>query len=187
MNVALLPMGIILAISLITQLEYKNNAWKQLHATPQRFTTIFVSKFVIILLMQAQLFVFFNIGVYLSAIIPSLVLAGVPYPPEPFPFMHFIRESGYYFIDSLPIIAIQYLLALQFKNFLVSIGTGMILIVAGLGMLSWKYAYVYPYSYGTLYFLGRFPELNLHALALGWFGVILFIAYLLYLTKKEKG
>lgn len=187
MNILLLPMGIILAISLITQLEYKNNAWKQLHATPQRFTTIFVAKFAVILLMQAQPFALFNIGVYLSAIIPSLVLAGVPYPPEPFPFMHFLRESGYYFIDSLPIIAIQYLLALQFKNFLVSVGAGLILMVAGLGMLSWKYAYVYPYSYGVLYFLGRFPELNLHALALGWFVVILTVAYILYLMKREKG
>src|SRR5690349_20931263 len=31
----LLPMGLILICSLITQIEYKNNAWKQLHTTPQ--------------------------------------------------------------------------------------------------------------------------------------------------------
>src|SRR5918993_775408 len=47
----LLPIGIILAVSLITQIEYKNNTWKQLHATPQRFLTIFSAKFVVILIM----------------------------------------------------------------------------------------------------------------------------------------
>src|SRR5215216_6690727 len=34
MTILLLPMGIILATALIVQLEYKNNAWKQLHTTP---------------------------------------------------------------------------------------------------------------------------------------------------------
>lgn len=40
MEVFLLSIGIILATGLIAQIEYKNNTWKQLHATPQRLTTI---------------------------------------------------------------------------------------------------------------------------------------------------
>jgi lantibiotic transport system permease protein len=187
MNIMLLPMGIILAISLIAQLEYKNNTWKQLHATPQPLTTIFFAKLVVILLMQIQLFVLFNIGIYLSALIPSLVLDQVPYPPQAFPFRHFLVESGYYFIDSLPILAIQYLLALHFRNFLVSVGAGLVLLVTGIVMLSWEYSYIYPFTYGTLYFLGRFPEINLHACALSWFVSILGVGYVLYLTKREKG
>lgn len=187
MNIMLLPMGIILAISLIAQLEYKNNTWKQLHATPQSLTTIFFAKFVVILLMQVQLFILFNIGIYLSALIPSLVLDQVPYPPQAFPFRHFMVQSGYYFIDSLPIVAIQYLLALHFKNFLVSVGVGLILLVAGIVMISWEYSFVYPFTCGTLYFLRRFPEINLHAWALSWFAVILAIGYVLYVTKREKG
>ena len=67
----LLPIGIILAVGLITQIEYKNNTWKQLHTTPQRFSTIFFAKFVVILIMLAQAFVLFNIGIYLSAVIPQ--------------------------------------------------------------------------------------------------------------------
>lgn len=187
MNVMLLPMGIILAISLITQLEYKNNAWKQLHATPQSLTTVFVAKFVVILLMQVQLFVLFTIGIYLAALIPSLVVANVSYPAEPIPYLYFFRESVYYFIDALPIIAIQYLFALQFRNFLIPVGAGLILMVTGIIMISWEYAYLYPYSYGTLYFVGKFPERNLHAWALGWFAGIMIVSYVLYLTKRDKG
>src|ERR1700750_870765 len=35
MGMFLLPMGIILAGSLIVQLEFRNNTWKQIHTTPQ--------------------------------------------------------------------------------------------------------------------------------------------------------
>ncbi len=187
MNVMLLPMGIILAISLITQLEYKNNAWKQLHATPQSLTTIFFAKFAVILLMQLQLFILFTIGIYLSALIPALVLANVQYPIQAFPYMHFLRESAMYFIDALPIVAIQYLLALQFRNFLIPVGAGLILMVTGIIMISWEYSYIYPYSYGTLYYINRFPTINIHTLALTWFAGILTIGYFLYVTKRDKG
>src|ERR1700689_2206816 len=35
MGFFLLPMGVVLATSLITQLEFRNNAWKQVCTTPQ--------------------------------------------------------------------------------------------------------------------------------------------------------
>ena|ERR1035437_4486479 len=73
MAVILLPMGVILASSLITQMEYKNNTWKQLHTTPQTYTNIFSAKFLVIILMTIKFFIFFNIGVILSGLIPCLL------------------------------------------------------------------------------------------------------------------
>src|SRR4051812_12892366 len=52
MAMFLLPMGVILATSLITQLEFKNNTWKQLHTTPQSLTTIFITKLGVIITMM---------------------------------------------------------------------------------------------------------------------------------------
>ena len=51
MSIFLLPMTVILTSSLITQLEYKNNTWKQLHTVPQRLTTIFFAKLFVIIVM----------------------------------------------------------------------------------------------------------------------------------------
>src|SRR5437762_2222425 len=51
MEVFLLPIGITLATGLIAQIEYKNNTWKQLHTTPQSYTTIFLAKLLVILIM----------------------------------------------------------------------------------------------------------------------------------------
>lgn len=187
MSFFLLPLGIILAISLLMQLEYKNNTWKQWHATPQSYTTIFITKFLVLLLMEVQLFILFDVGIYLMGLVPAVVVDAIPYPQGPFPWRYFARESALFFVDSLPIVAIQFLLALQFRNFLVSIGSGVVLMVTGLITMSWEYAYVFPYNYGTLYWLKRFPEINLHAWALGWFAVTIIISYILYLAKRDKG
>ena len=54
MSIFLLPMGVVLATSLITQLEFRNNTWKQTHTTPQYFGLIFTSKLVVILVMLLQ-------------------------------------------------------------------------------------------------------------------------------------
>ena len=195
MAVFLLPIGIILAAGLITQIEYKNNTWKQLHTTPQRFTTIFFAKFLVILTMLIEVFVLFNLGIYLSAVIPSMLFSSVPYPTASIPYAYFLNANVSYFLDCLPILALQYLISLQFKNFLVPIGAGFAIWFLGVGMLAWEYNYILPYSYSTIDFLmssGQFanrkiPPVNLQLLAIVYFAFFTIASYVLYVTKKEKG
>lgn len=185
----LLPMGVILASSLITQMEYRNNTWKQLHTTPQSFTTIYLAKFSVILLMTLQFFVFFNIGIILSGIIPCL-LFDKSLPNQSFPFEYFFKGNLKFFISCLPIIALQYLISLQFKNFLVPIGVGLLGLIGTLIALSWKYIFLSPYSYGPLTMMSARIEsipANIHVLAIGSFSLIMALSYILYIKKKEKG
>ncbi len=183
-----LPMGVILASSLITQLEFKNNTWKQLHTTPQSFTTIYFAKLAVIVAMMVQFFILFNIGIYLCGVIPS-VFKGVPYPRETFPFAVILNSNSRYFIDCLPIIALQYLISLQFKNFLVPVGTGLAMYVAAMFAMGWKYGYIIPYTYCALNFMsGKNPGAqNIHAWAVGYFALLTVVGYILYITKKQKG
>jgi hypothetical protein len=194
MAIFLLPLGVILATSLIAQIEYRNNTWKQLHTLPLNLATIFFSKLAIIIFMMLQFFVLFNIGIYLSALIPFLVVKGVSYPKAPFPFIPFLKEDALFFIDCLPVIALQYLISLKYKNFLVPVGLGFIFWIAAIGSLSWKYSYLIPYTYCMFNYLkgqtgGRAvtPALNIHWLAVGYFFVFTILSYILYITKKEKG
>jgi hypothetical protein len=85
MSVMLLPMGIVLAVSLVTQLEFKNNTWKQLHAMPLAFTNIFFSKLAVLIVMLLQLILLFNVGIYLSAVIPSFFNSSIPFPGDRIP------------------------------------------------------------------------------------------------------
>lgn len=186
MNVMLLPLGIILAVSLITQLEYKNTAWKQLHTTPQPFLTIFLSKFFVLMVMEVQLFLLFTLAMILSALIPAAVLSSVPFPTADFPIAFYAKSTARYFVDHLPIVAIQFLLALQFRNFLVPLGIGIVLMISGILLISWEYSYTHPYLYATLDSINRFPAVNLQAWSLGWFVIAMIVGYVLYLRKPDK-
>jgi hypothetical protein len=118
MAVFFLPLGAILSTSLIAQIEYKNNTWKQLHTLPLSYTTIFFAKLTVIIVLMLQFFALFNLGIYLSAVVPYLLVGGTPYPAQPLPYALFLNENLLFFVDTLPIVALQYLISLRFKNFL---------------------------------------------------------------------
>ncbi len=71
----LLPMFVILICSQVPQIEYKNNTWKQVFASPQSIGNIFFSKNAAILLMILFLFLMFNIFMILAGTIPNLIFS----------------------------------------------------------------------------------------------------------------
>jgi lantibiotic transport system permease protein len=192
MSFMLLPLGIVLATSLIAQLEFKNNTWKQVHASPQPLTTIFLSKFAVQLTMLIQLFLLFNLFVYLSALVAPLIFAEVPFPSATLPWGEIAQYNFKIFIDCLPIVALQFLLSLQFKNFLVPVGAGMFIWLLGTLVLSWEYSYLLPYLYPAFdQIVGQGGSVNnipdIHLLAIGYFIIFLTTAYIFYIRKADKG
>ena len=67
----LFPLFIILTCTLLPQIEYKNNAWKQVLASPQQKWMVFVSKF-----LNVQLFII----VFLLTDLLMMLLGAVTYP-----------------------------------------------------------------------------------------------------------
>jgi len=194
MAIFFLPLGAILSTSLIAQIEYKNNTWKQLHTLPLSYTTIFLAKLAVIVSLMAMFFVLFSIGIYLSAIVPYLLVSGTPYPTGPMRWQSFLLDDLYYFLECLPIVALQYLLALRFKNFLVPVGLGFLFWVGAIASVSWRYGYVIPYTYTMFHYLAGAektravaPEVNIHILAAAYFVIISAVSYILYLKRAEKG
>ena len=194
MAIFLLPLGAILTTSLIAQLEYKNNTWKQLHTLPLSYATIFFSKLAVILVLMLLFFVLFNIGIYLSALAPYLLSSGAPWPRQPIPLGRFLRDGALFYVDTLPIVALQYLIALRFRNFLVPVGLGFVFWVGALAALPWNYGYVIPYTYPMLNYLSSgvetkavIPDVNIHYMAVAYFAVITAASFALYATNKEKG
>ncbi|MCB0509474.1 MAG: ABC transporter permease, partial [Bacteroidetes bacterium] len=85
MSTLILPTGIILASSIITQIEFRNNTWKQVYTSPQKLSTIFWAKYMLVFFALFQFFLIFNLGIYLSAVLPALFFSDVSYPLGPFP------------------------------------------------------------------------------------------------------
>ncbi|MBO2012100.1 ABC transporter permease [Hymenobacter negativus] len=190
MAIFLLPLGVILATSLITQLEYKNNSWKLLHTTPQRYSVIFGAKLAVVLVMMGQFLLLFNVGIYLAGVLPGLLL-GVPYPAAPIPYAAFLSDDGRYLVACLPIVALQYLISLRFRNFLVPVGGGLALWILSVAVLSWQYGYLIPYTYCSFTFLQGQPRfaqpVALLPWAVGYFLLFTGAAYGLYVQQREKG
>lgn len=194
MAIFFLPMAAILATSLVTQIEYRNNAWKQVHALPLSAATIYFSKFAVIVAMLVQFLLLFNVGIALSAFVPWLLTGSTPYPPGPFPLSAFVADTLRYFVDCLPILAIQYLLCLHFRNFLAPIGIGFLGWITGLAMLSSKFAFLNPFAYPMLEYVGaRSPEklarvpIDFHPVAIAYFMVFLLAGLVLFANQRQKG
>ena len=189
MSIFLLPMGITLAASLITQIEYKNNSWKQVYASPQTISSIFWAKYIVVLIILFQFFILFNIGIYLAGLLPSIIYSDVPYPKEAFPFLKFLNGNFKFFIDCLPILALQYMLSLHIKNFIISIGAGFALLIASLIGMSWRYGYILPYTYGSLQFLSADNKIdsaiNIQFWATGYFIFFTLLNYILFVFKSQ--
>lgn len=188
MGLLLLPMGVVLATSLVTQLEFRNNTWKQLCTTPQSLTTIFCAKLAVILVMLVEFFAVFTLGIWLTGVLPGLFFKGVAWPAEAFPWSAVLNGSARFFLDILPVVALQYLLSLQFRNFLIPLGAGLGLYVASMIAVHWRHGYWIPYTYSAYNFMGAAAtKFHTHYWAAGYTLLFIGLAYILYITRKEKG
>lgn len=186
--IALLPMGIILVTSLITQVEYRNNSWKLVHTLPRTWLHTFSTKLAVLLLMVFKFFMFFNAGMLLAASLPVLLFEH-RLPRDPVPVVALLRANLHIFIVCLPVIALQYLFSLRFRNFLVPLGLGLLLWIGSLILVqNWSYAWISPYSYTGLLTQPKANKagMSIFVLALVYFPAITITSFLLYYFKRDK-
>jgi hypothetical protein len=172
----ILPIVTILSTSLILQVEDRNNAWKQVHASPQPWAATYLAKLAIVLGTVVQFIILVHLVIYLSGLLPAWLFPELEVPSAAFPWEIFARRSWGYFVDSLPVVALQFFLALRFRNLLGPVGVGLGIWVLSLGMLNTSINYLIPTSYSGMDYLvdtgyKTFPNLPLsvRTLALGYF------------------
>ncbi|MET0636469.1 MAG: ABC transporter permease [Chitinophagaceae bacterium] len=192
----LLPMFVILICSQIPQIEYKNNTWKQVFASPQSIGNIFFSKYIAIMLMVLFLFLMYNIFMLLAAVIPNLVRKEFTFLDNPVNWKQLFRLNLKTFISLLAIISIQYWLSLRFKNFIVAIGLGLALLITSIMMFGfqWEHVYKVPYAFPLLSLTGMVEKgeggplfLNHELNSIGYFIFFTVLAFLDMKYRKERG
>ena len=150
-TILVIPLCTILLVSVVTQIEIRANGWKQLEATPTPRVAIYLGKLSVILLYFLIMVGWFNLGLLGAAFGPAL--AGVAPPPVPVPLGLFLERTATLLVDTLPLIALQYLIALRSTSFLVPLGIGMAIWVASITTLSWGYTWLFPYAYAAIQFV----------------------------------
>lgn len=176
--ILLLPLVVMLLTSLVVQIETRNNTWKQVHASPQRF--VFAAKLSIILTLVAGFFLIANAAIFATALLTGRGATHL-----------FAVRSVWLYVDLLPIVALQYLLSLHVKNFMIPLGIGVALWLAAIGGLSWKYVYVIPYGYTAMDFLqmagARSYSRNLHVYSGAYSIAFCLAGAMLYARKEDRG
>lgn len=188
-----LPMCIILLCTLVTQIEFKNNTWKQIFASPQSLGNIFFSKFLTIHLMIFSCFLLFNVLVFIVGIMADLVNPGFVFLENKIDWAMIWKLNVKAYISILGISAIQYWLSLRFKNFVAPTGIGLAFFIGGLvASAQWAHIYKYPHAFAILSIQstqmpGR-PFLENHELnSFGYLVFFILLGFLDMRMRKEKG
>lgn len=184
-----LPMYVILVTSLVVQIEFRNNTWKQVYASPRSYADIFFSKFVVIHLLILASLIVFNLFLLLTGYIANMVVSGFTFFDSPIPWKEMLTISGKMYVSILAVTAIQYWISLRLKNFIAPIGIGLALMVTGLMIIQWGKIIYYPYAYTALTYFkdlnkGRLVHLNYSWI---WFAGIILLAFWDTVKRKERG
>lgn len=163
-GVALFPLFIILICTLLPQIEYRNNTWKQVFTSPQTKANVFLAKFInvhllmLLFLIATHLFMFLTI-VAINFIKPELNLFNYPFNER----MLFVNAANGYLV-MLAVCAIQFWIGLRSKNFIAPIGIGLALWLIGtIIAVQYKSNLVnyFPYSFqGYIVSSGLKPQLT---------------------------
>jgi hypothetical protein len=183
------PLFLILVCTLLVQIEYKNNTWKQVLTSPQTKGTIFLAKFVnihllIVLFLVANFLLTLFTVVFLHFMDPSLHVLQQPLNVQD---VFITRGSSY--VALLAICAMQFWLSLRFRNFItpLAIGlalwfTGTILVIQEQSGLT-KY---FPYSYHAHGSAGKYnPQFTeMHWYAVGYALTFLLVGFLDFKRRR---
>lgn len=147
-NFIFLPLFIILISTLLMQIEYRNNTWKQVLTSPQKMIIVFLSKFIML-----HLLIIVFIVSYLILLLAGSFITDSLYPKlfkGEYNLQSVLLNNWNAYVSVFAITAIQFWLALRFKNFIAPLAIGFCLWIMGLLMLfalDWAWADRYPYSF----------------------------------------
>jgi hypothetical protein len=193
-TVMIIPISAILIVSVVTQIEARANGWKQVEATPQPRGVIFLAKLAVVLALFVIQLGWLNIGLIGAAWLPGLLVQGAARPTGGLPMGLFVERNVALLVNTLPVIGIQYLLALRWRSFLPPLGVGMAIWILSASLLTWRFNYIVPYVYGAVEYIRLFSPhatvtapLPVQALAALAFLVSVAAGYVAYVTRPDRG
>jgi len=189
MAIFLLPFGLILTSSLLTHIEFKNNTWKQWLTLPIPVSYVYFSKWIVMLMITLAFFVYFLLGILISATIAQLIIHG-SMPSLDLPVLFILKFIIKGCVACVALLTFQFLLGLLFKNVLVSIGIGILSYV--ISAITFQknewWSYLNPCVYTTRTAqreLFTFAQLNIYPLICTV--ILLTIGYVAFRNKRQLG
>lgn len=149
-GVAFFPWFIILICTMLPQIEYKNNTWKQVFASPQTKANVFIARFMNIHLLILIFLVATHLFLFLSIVAINFIKPSIEVFKNPLDVRTVLINAANSYILMLAVGTIQYWIGLRFRNFFVPIGIGLALWLTGTMMalqFNSSLSYYFPYSF----------------------------------------
>jgi len=188
----ILPMFIVLTSTLLLQIEHRNNTWKQVLASPQQFLTILVAKFIVLQVFMILMLVAHNV-------LMMVIAVPIDYLNPDFKILSNINKldqvllvNARTYFAALGISGLQFWLALRFRNFIPSLGIGLVLcIMSPMLVFELNIEYIldkFPFALSILVNIPRFKEMSvgMQFLSVGYMVTFMVIAFAEFNWKKVK-
>ncbi|HTE27261.1 ABC transporter permease [Flavitalea sp.] len=177
------PWFLILICTLMPQIEYKNNTWKQVFASPQTKATVFMAKFLSIHLLLLLFLTANHIFMFIAAFATHFILPELDLLNQPLNVRQLLVNNTNLYLTVLAIGTIQFWIGLRFRNFIVPIAIGLALWIAGTLMVFEShsvYAKYFPYSFQIFSSLPQIkPQLNeVEWTSLGYSVIVLILGFI---------
>jgi lantibiotic transport system permease protein len=186
----LMPMFVILVTSLIVQIEYRNNTWKQVYASPRSYADIYFSKYCVVHILILACFILFNMFLVLSGYIANIFYSEYSFFSTPVPWDTLLSYTGKLYVSVLAMTTIQYWISLRFRNYMAPLGIGVGLLIVGFMILGWDKVRYYPYAYPAVTFFIDKPSKPMGiqgTWSFIWMAGILALSFWDTVTRREKG
>lgn len=192
-NLVFLPLFIVVVCTLLPQIEYRNNTWKQVLTSPQPLWQVYLARFLLVQVLLVTYLVAFLVLLGASALVVNAL-----YPK--FEFLHYSLDvravavaTARTWVSVLALSAFQFWLGLRFKSFFVPVGIGFLMWVAGAyicfevskGIYADKFFYAYPVlaAFKSKAHLMPFVMWS----SVGYTALFLVLGYLDFKFRKVKG
>ncbi len=182
-----LPIFLILICTLLPQIEYRNNTWKQVLTSPQTKGNVFAAKFInvqlliVVFLITNLLLMFINAGI-LHLMDPSVNVLN-----QPLNGYNVLTSRVNTYVALLAICCIQFWLGIKCRNFIIPVAIGIACWFTGsiLVMQKVDLAAYFPYSFHAY---GKFPKYNPLDNTIGWtsFGFAVLFLVIGFLDFRKR-
>jgi len=186
--IAFFPIFVILVCTLQPQIEYRNNTWRQIFASPQTKGNVFLAKFLTINLFLV-LFLVVNL-LFLSVVVavthfsnPALNLL-----EQPFDAVGLLVRTANTYITVLALCTFQFWLGLRYRNFIIPIAIGLVLWITGTVLIFEESSLVefFPYSFQVFPIVSKLqPKMAQVAwISVGYTAIFLLLGFIDFRSRR---
>jgi lantibiotic transport system permease protein len=134
-----IPVGITIICSIVANMEHQSKGWKQILALPVSCTSIYVGKYMLVVVSS----LLSALGLFIGTLLFGLIFGFGSH----IPWVLIIKNSFLPYLAAFPIIAFQLWLSTVFKNQAFSIAIGTIMSMAGFFLAINPHTLWLPWTY----------------------------------------